>query len=187
MERHSSVGRPLARLVARAAADSRPGPGAAHGPYAPPSPPDERPRARPDVELAEQLLRSLLLGGDGADELAAALDPEVVAWTPELYTTSRAELLAARHGDAGERDSLGDVDLSIVAASMVDDRMYVEWRLVGRFTNPCFIDDDVLVEPTGRPVETAGVLVLVFAAGRIRELRCYFDDFALLEQLVTAA
>lgn len=44
---------------------------------------------------------------------------------------------------------------------------------------------DLLVEPTGRLVETAGVLVSTLADGVIISANCYYDDSALLEQLVT--
>ena len=57
-------------------------------------------------------------------------------------------------------------------------RVYVEWRLTGRFTNPGFIEDDLLLEPTGRLVETAGVLVVAFEDDRVVWVHCFYDDLA---------
>ena len=55
----------------------------------------------------------------------------------------------------------------------------VEWRLTGRFTNAGFIEDDLLLEPTGRLVETAGVLVVAFEDDRVVWVHCFYDDLAV--------
>jgi ketosteroid isomerase-like protein len=68
----------------------------------------------------------------------------------------------------------------------VSPRVHLEWRLTARFSHPCFVDDDLLVEPTGRLVETAGVMVATIDDGMITAAHCYYDDFALLEQIVAA-
>jgi hypothetical protein len=72
----------------------------------------------------------------------------------------------------------------MTASAVVPPRVYVEWRLTGRFANPCFVVDDLLIEPTGQLVETSGVLVTTFVGGRIGAVHCYYDDLALLEQLL---
>ena len=46
----------------------------------------------------------------------------------------------------------------------------------GRFTNPGFIEDDLLLEPTGRLSKTAGVLVVAFQDDRVVWVHCYYDD-----------
>ena len=69
---------------------------------------------------------------------------------------------------------------------VADPQVYVEWRLVARFTNPGFVDDNLLIEPTGRLLETAGVLVVTFSGDQVVSAHCYYDDLALLEQLLTS-
>jgi hypothetical protein len=45
------------------------------------------------------------------------------------------------------------------------------------------IDDEVVIEPTGRRFTLRGVTVADFDADRIRAFRQYFDEVSLLEQL----
>jgi ketosteroid isomerase-like protein len=78
------------------------------------------------------------------------------------------------------------VVITVTHADVVAPRVHLEWRLTARFSHPCFVDDDLLVEPTGRLVETAGVMIATIDDGMITSAHCYYDDFALLEQLVSA-
>ena len=81
-------------------------------------------------------------------------------------------------------DAITDVRVSILGTSSVDSTVYVEWHLEGRFNNPGFLNDDVLIEPSGALVEASGVLVVVFQHDRATEIRCYYDGLGLLEQVV---
>ena len=74
--------------------------------------------------------------------------------------------------------------MSILGTSSVDSTVYVEWHLEGRFNNPGFLNDDVLIEPSGALVEASGVLVVVFRHNRATHIRCYYDGLGLLEQVV---
>jgi predicted ester cyclase len=49
-------------------------------------------------------------------------------------------------------------------------------------TGPLFIDDDVVIEPTGRRLHLSGATVAEFDGDRICAFRSYFDDLALVEQ-----
>ncbi len=62
---------------------------------------------------------------------------------------------------------------------------WIEWRAEGTFRNPGFLNDDVLVEPSGVRVRSCGVLVLDFSRERVRGIRCYYDGLALVGQVLT--
>jgi hypothetical protein len=144
-----------------------------------------------DVAHCELLLRALL-AGERAEHLERWLAPDVAVWTPVRYTSTRADLLhdlSDLHLDLdgdGDRDTLTEVTVTVTHADVVASRVHLEWRLTARFSHPCFVDDDLLVEPTGRLVETAGVMIATVDDAMITAAHCYYDDFALLEQLVSA-
>ena len=183
-----SPGRPLARLVARAMTDAPPARHRSRRPYAPPAVTVARDRdddrvGAAAIHVCERILRALLVGDD-LTVIGDRLAPDMVAWSPHLFTMSRDQLLMALHDDDLGGDTLTEVTVDVTNADASPPRVYVEWRLTGRFTNPGFIEDDLLLEPTGRLVETAGVLVVAFEDNRVVWVHCYYDDLALLEQLV---
>jgi len=163
--------------------------------YSPPTPgrapriaPYEGPQ-RELAHLAERVLLGLLshLPDDedpipGAEQAMAA---DVVVWSPTVFATSREAVVDALRSPKGGDDALTDVQVWVEAVDVVGARVYIEWRLAARFTNPCFIDDDLLVEPTGRLVETSGIQVATFREGQLARVSCYYDDLALLEQIIT--
>jgi hypothetical protein len=114
-------------------------------------------------------------------ELEASVDERVVAWSPSMYTTSRTELVVEL---LDRDDALADIEVTIVGEAATDTKIYVEWRLAGRFDNVGFIDSDVLVEPSHLPIEAAGVLIFSFAGSRVSRIECFYDGFALLEQFL---
>jgi hypothetical protein len=129
------------------------------------------------------LLRAILIG-ERNDELEDWIAPEALVWSPVHHSSSRAELLGGLHDPGDDDDTLSEVVIESTSMDVALPRVYLEWRLTARFSHPCFIDDDLLVEPTGRLVETAGVLVTTLADDVIISAHCYYDDSALLEQLV---
>lgn len=112
---------------------------------------------------------------------------DVVVWSPTIFATSREEVMAALRNLADRDDTLTEVQVMVDAVDVAGQRVYLEWRLTGRFTNPCFVDDDLMIEPTGRLVETSGIQVATFRGGRFTNVHCYYDDLSLLEQLVATA
>jgi hypothetical protein len=158
---------------------------------APPAPParvhddDERALSRPDLDTARFLTRTLL--GTASDaaavvaELEAAVDEHVVTWSPSMYTTSRRELVA----ELLERDdAVDDIVVSLTKECLTETGAFVMWRVSGRFDRPGFLRDDVLIEPSHRRIESAGVVVLSFAGPRIERIECYYDALTLLEQVL---
>ena len=167
-----------------------------HAPtYSPPAPgraPPIDPLDGPQHELAhlaERVLFGLLAHlPDDEDPIPSeeqAIATDVVVWSPTVYATSREAAIEALRAPQGDDDALTDVQVWVEAVDVVGTRVYIEWRLAARFTNPCFIDDDLLVEPTGRLVETSGVQVATFREGQLVRVSCYYDDLALLEQIIT--
>jgi hypothetical protein len=138
------------------------------------------------VEKAGLLTKVMLSDAISAATLVVDIESlvttDVRAWSPRLCTTSCAELVEAL---TEADDTLTDVSITICALDVVDSTVYVEWQLVGSFSNPCLLDDDLLVEQTGRPVESSGVLVIRFVDDRVADIHCYYDDLALLEQILT--
>lgn len=130
---------------------------------------------------------AVLVGGSDIGELRAALHPDVTLWSPNLFARSRESVLAALLDHEGTDDTLSEIHVVAGPCDVTDNRAYVEWRLTARFSNPCFVDDDLLIEPHGHIVETSGVLVLAFAGDAVTSVHCYYDDLALLEQLLSPA
>jgi hypothetical protein len=126
--------------------------------------------------LAESTTVSSVLG-----RLEACLDEEVVAWSPSMLATSRTALVTALvHSD----DALSDVSVSIENLFISGADLHAEWALTARFAHAAFLDDDILVEPSGRIIESAGMMTLGFIGSRVGSIRCYYDGLALLEQVV---
>lgn len=130
--------------------------------------------------ILEQFLMANLRG-----EVTIATDlvtEDVVGWSPNLNVTSRKEL-----GEAfGERtDAFTNID-SFVDVRTEGDRAVAEWYFSADHTGPVAIDEETYIEPTGKRVFLAGATIAEFDGPKIRAFRHYFDDLALLEQLLTS-
>ena len=68
----------------------------------------------------------------------------------------------------------------------VGNKAIAEWLVEADHTGPLVLDEDAVLEATGRHVQLAGVTVADFREGKIRSYRTYFDDISLIEQLVDA-
>jgi ketosteroid isomerase-like protein len=157
----------------------------------PTEPTREGPLARSSPTEIARFLAHVLLTDTAAmrgviAELEASVDENVVVWSPCVSTRSRTELVAALlEGD----DAITDVAVSILGTSTSpgsppNTTVYVEWRLEGRFNNAGFLNDDLLVEPSGATIEATGVIVTVFRHNRATHIRCYYDGVSLLEQVM---
>jgi predicted ester cyclase len=63
-------------------------------------------------------------------------------------------------------------------------RVMAEWRLDADHTGPFVINDELTVEATGRHIHLGGATFADFRGDKISELRSYFDEMALVEQLI---
>ena len=64
------------------------------------------------------------------------------------------------------------------------DNAIAEWRVGADHTGTLHIEDDLEIEPSGRRIVLAGATFAEFRGDQICAFRNYFDDAALLEQLL---
>jgi ketosteroid isomerase-like protein len=115
--------------------------------------------------------------GDG-EAMADLVTADVTAWSPNLFVTSRDELLAALQRD----DTFSAIEIRVQALDQVGDKAIAEWHVAVDHTGPLAIDDDLVIEPTGRRLHLSGATIAEFDGDRICAFRSYFDDLALVEQ-----
>lgn len=134
------------------------------------------------AEAVHKVLRAGLCGE--VDDLSSLLTEDVIGWTPNLTVSSLAEAKAM----FGERDEmLSNIELDVRSVDIVGDKVFAEWQVAADHSGPVAIDEDLVVEPTGRRIRLAGVLVAEFRDDRIAAFRAYFDDLALMEQILEAS
>ena len=63
-------------------------------------------------------------------------------------------------------------------------KAFAEWVIEADHTGPLVLDEDAVLEATGRRVRLAGATIADFRDGKIRSYRTYFDDISLIEQIV---
>ena len=129
-----------------------------------------------------RLLQAAVTGD--RDSMADLVTTDVTGWTPNLFVTSRDDLLAALER---RDDTFSGVEVQVQALDQVGDKAIAEWHVAADHTGPLVIDDDVTIEPTGRRLHLSGATVAEFDGDRICAFRSYFDDLALLEQALADA
>jgi ketosteroid isomerase-like protein len=119
--------------------------------------------------------------GDG-DSMADLVTADVTSWSPNLFTASRSELVAALEP---RDDAFTAITVEVRALDQIGDKAIAEWHVGADHTGPLVVDDDLSIEPTGRRLHLCGVTVAEFDDDRVCAFRSYFDDLALVEQAVT--
>jgi hypothetical protein len=94
--------------------------------------------------------------------------------------TALAELSALRE------IAFSNVVILLRGVDEVGNRAYAEWVIEADHTGPLVLDDDVVLDATGRHVRLPGMSVADFREGKIRSFRTYFDDLSMIEQIVGA-
>jgi SnoaL-like polyketide cyclase len=120
------------------------------------------------------------VGSDSVD-LGTLFTDDVIGWSPYARIsglTALAELSALRE------IAFSNVVILVRSLDEIGNRAYAEWLVEADHTGPLVLDEDVVLEATGRRVELAGVSVADFREGKIRSFRTYFDDLSLIEQIV---
>jgi ketosteroid isomerase-like protein len=126
-----------------------------------------------------QALEAAVTGDAG--QLKDVFTDDVVGWSPNLAIASLAELAE----EWGERhDALSNIVISVDAVYVVGDTVIAEWRIGADHTGNLVVGDEIEIEPTGRRVVLAGSTFAEFRGDQICAFRNYFDDAALLEQLL---
>lgn len=182
--------RALTDLLVRAITGSSSGAPSRRGPYAPPSCPAHTTplddlRSDAITNLCRTLLAKLLVGDDHIVGVVDELAPDVVLWTPTCFASTSTSALEILLSNEWDTSPLSDRTITITNTDIAPPRVFVEWRIAGRFTHPFFLADDLLIDPTGQLVETAGVLVVTFDAEGVAAMHLYHDPLAILEQLLT--
>ena len=133
--------------------------------------------SRKDVML---LALEAEVGSDSVD-LGTLFTEDVVGWSPYASVSGLAGLAEV----AALRDvAFSNIVLIIRSLDEVGNKAYAEWVIDADHTGPLVLDDDVVLEGTGRHVLLPGVSVADFREGKIRSYRTYFDDLSMLEQIV---
>jgi len=128
-------------------------------------------------------LRRLLdaaVTGD-ADSMADLVTADVTVWSPNLFVTSRDDLLAELER---REDTFSGIEIHVQALDQVGDKAIAEWHMAANHTGTLVVDDDLVIEPTGRRLHLSGATVAEFDDDRICAFRSYFDDLALVEQIL---
>ena len=119
--------------------------------------------------------------GSTAVDLGTLFTDDVVGWSPYASVsglTALAELSALRE------IAFSNVVIVLRSVDEVGNRVYAEWLIEADHTGPLVLDDDVVLEATGRHVQLPGMSVADFRDGKIRSFRTYFDDLSMIEQIV---
>jgi hypothetical protein len=117
------------------------------------------------------------------DSLSELFTDDVSGWSPNMLVGSLDELKEV----VTERDeSLSDVSLQIDALDVVGNKGFAEYRVTAVFSGPFVIDGETVVEPSGQEMLLGAALVAEFAGDKISAFRNYFDNSALLEQMLPA-
>jgi ketosteroid isomerase-like protein len=119
--------------------------------------------------------------GSASVDLGTLFTDDVVGWSPYATIsglTALAELSALRE------IAFSNVVILLRGVDEVGNRAYAEWLIEADHTGPLVLDEDVVLEATGRHVQLAGVSVADFREGKIRSFRTYFDDLSMFEQIL---
>jgi limonene-1,2-epoxide hydrolase len=134
---------------------------------------------RPDV-----FVRALeAISGIGEADLGSLFTDDVTGWSPVFGVSSRAELAEVLDN---LDDSFSNATIKVTGIDAVGNKVIAEWRFDADHTGPLLIGDELVTEATGRHVHMAGATFADFRGDRIKAFRTYFDDVALVEQLLVA-
>jgi ketosteroid isomerase-like protein len=121
--------------------------------------------------------------GDTSADLEALFTDDVVGWSP-YATVSGLTALAGL--SALREEAFSNVVITFRGLDEVGNKAFAEWLVEADHTGPLVLDEDSVLEATGRHVQLPGVTVADFRDGKIRSYRTYFDDLSLIEQIVGA-
>jgi ketosteroid isomerase-like protein len=122
------------------------------------------------------------IGGAPAD-LETLFTEDVVGWSPYVSVSGLAALAAVA---ALREAAFSNVVITFRGLDETGNKAFAEWLVEADHTGPLVLDEDSVLEPTGRHLQLPGVTVADFRDGKIRSFRTYFDDLSLIEQIVGA-
>jgi hypothetical protein len=130
-------------------------------------------------EVLQRALEATILCD--VDALPELFTRDVTGWSPNMMIGSLDELTETV---ADREDALSDVSLEINSLDIFGNKGFVEYRLSAVFSGPFVIHDSAVIEPNGHKIELGAALVAEFSGDKIQVFRNYFDDAALLEQML---
>lgn len=132
----------------------------------------------------ETLLKALEaeVGSSSAD-VSTLFTEDVVGWSPYASVSGLEALLAL---SVLHELAFSNVVIMFRGLDEVGNKAVAEWVIEADHTGPFVLDEDVVVEATGRHVQLAGATLADFREGKIRSFRTYFDDMSLIEQIIDA-
>lgn len=129
--------------------------------------------------VMERALEACLKGDVAA--LPQLFTDDVSGWSPNLHVSSLDELEEA----IAERDeTLSNVSVKIDTIDIVGNKGYAEYRVNAVFSGPFVIDEDTVIEANGRELLVGAAFAADFEGDTISAFRNYFDNAALLEQMI---
>ena len=131
--------------------------------------------------------KDVLLKALEAEVGGATVDPgdlftdDVVGWSPYASVSGLPAMVALA---ALRETAFSNVVIMVRGLDEVGNRAFAEWLIEADHTGPLVLDEDTVLEATGRRVLLAGATIADFRDGKIRAYRTYFDDISLIEQIV---
>ena len=137
-----------------------------------------------DNDRAQVLRRALEACVRGeVDPLPQLFTHDVRGWSPNMLVASLDELTETV---ADREDALTEVDVEINSLDVFANKGFVEYRVRAVFSGPFVIDENVAIDPNGHTLVLGAAMVVEFTDGKISSFRNYFDEAALLEQMLVA-
>ena len=133
------------------------------------------------AEVVRQVLYGALTGE--MEDAAGIFTEDVVGSAPNMTVSCLEDIVAAMSGRHG---MLSNVQLDMRSVDAIGDKVVAEWQVAADHTGRVAFEDGLVIEPTGRRIQMAGILVAMFRGDRIATFRTYFDDLALMEQILAA-
>jgi len=119
--------------------------------------------------------------GISQEDPAELFADDVRGWSPAVTVSSLAEL---RDVLKDRDEALSNVTVTITGCNAGGNKVVAEWRLDADHTGPLEVNEELTVDATGRHIHFGGATFAEFRGDKIHAFRSYFDDFALLEQLL---
>jgi hypothetical protein len=133
----------------------------------------------PQRRRLEHAIRVAVAGGPG--NLHDVLAPDAVGWSPTFNFSSRDEVEVALQNAMA---TLVVLEFEVDALFWVPPVAVAEWRLEAMQTSPILVGDDLLVEGGAQPITLCGASIVGFREDRVATIHTYFDEAALIEQVV---
>ena len=135
-----------------------------------------------DTAARAAVLRDAMHAAVTGDQalIERAYTEDVTGWSPVTEVSSRDDLAADVAGPAA---AFSDVEVTLDPVDAVGDKLIAEWRVGATHSGLLALDEEVVLEPSGRRVELRGVVIAEFEGDRIGRFRQYWNEVELLDGL----